>query len=599
MTPCLASRFVLDDHVLAVKAASTASIAGLPREPLGLFTFTTGDPTRNHSLMDEGALLPWWTEPRHLNAFFRPISALTHVFDFRVWPQSAALMHAHSLLWFAALLLVLAHVYRVIDAGASPLLCGLALLLYALDDAHGATVGWIANRNAVVSATLALPALGAHHRWVAGGFRAGAWLAPACIALGLCGGEGAICIVGYLAAYALCLDPRPLLARGLSLLPYAAVLFGHRLLYHALGLGSFGSSAYHDPLREPIAFAHMLAYNLPVLLSAELFVPVADLAFWGDVSGRGALWWWCIASLALLAWLASSVLRRDAHARFWTLGMLLAAVPLSASVPGERLLLALGFGGAPLLARLFTELWRAAPAVSVAAGERDPGLVLGGRGSAVSGDRRAPALPAARKLATSLLVVLHLLAAPFGLPVRAYALEPLGRAIDRLDAGLPTTPEVSQQTVIVLNAPVTILVSYLQVARAARHVARPAHLYWLSSASSDTSITRVDRRTLRVEQARGFLLRPEETFYRADPVSLPVGAQVTLSDMRVRVVTALPDGRPKSADFVFAEPLESARYLFRIYQAGQLVAWQPPAAGGNLRLPAHDFFRIVAQEAWR
>jgi hypothetical protein len=570
MTPCLASRMVLDDHVLAVKAARTPSVAGLPPEPLGLFTFTTGDPQRNQLLIDEGALLPWWTEPHHLNAFFRPLSALSHVLDFRVWPQSSALMHAHSLLWFAALLLALAHVYRVIDAGAAPLLCGLALLLYALDDAHGATVGWIANRNALISATFALPALSAHHRWVADGFRPGAWLAPACIALGLCGGETAICIVGYLAAYALCLDPRPLRARAISLLPYLAILIAHRLLYHALGLGSFGSSAYHDPLHEPIAFAHMLAYNLPALLSAELFVPVADLAFFGDVSGRGALWLWCMASLALLAWLALPLLRRDPHARFWALGMLFAAVPLSASLPGDRLLLALGFGGAALLARMLAELWRAAAGLSVG-----------------------------RRLSTALLVVLHLLAAPFSLPVRAYALEPLGRAIDRLDAGLPSTPQVTEQTAIVLNAPVTIMLSYLQVARAARHVPRPAHLYWLASSSSEIVVTRIDAHTLRVDQARGFLRRPEETHYRADPRGLEAGARVSLAGMQVRVVSTLPDGRPKRVDFEFAEPLESARYLFRIYQAGQLVTWRPPASGGSLRLPERDFFRVVADEARR
>jgi hypothetical protein len=579
MTPCLASRLVLDDHVLAVKAAAVPSVAGLPPDPLGLFTFTTGDVQRNHALMDEGVLLPWWTEPRHLNAFFRPLSALTHVLDFRLWPHSSALMHAHSMLWFAALLLALAHVYRSIDG--SPMLCGLALLLYAVDDAHGATVGWIANRNALVSATLALPALSAHHRWVAHGFRPGAWLAPSCLALGLCGGETAICIVGYLAAYALCLDPRSMRVRVVSLLPYAAILIGHRVLSHALGLGSFGSSAYHDPLHEPIAFAHMLGYNLPVLLSAELFVPVADLAFFGDVTGRSGLWWWCMASLVLLAWLAWSLLRRDRHARFWGLGMLLAAVPLSASVPGERLLLALGFGGAALLARLLAASWSAAAPL------------------AVGGKLAAAPLATGRRLATGTLVFLHLLAAPLSLPVRAYALEPLGSATDRLDAGLPSTAAVRQQTAVVLNAPVNVMLSYLQVARAARHVPRPAHLYWLSSSSSETRVTRIDQRTLRVEQARGFLLRPEETHYRADVRGLSPGKGVALSEMQVRIVATLPDARPKSADFSFAEPLESSRYLFRLYQDGQLVPWQLPAVGGSVVLPAQDFFRVVAAEVRR
>jgi hypothetical protein len=124
-------------------------------------------------------------------------------------------MHAHSLLWFGALLFALAHVYRRIEPSA-PALCGFALLLYAIDDAHGATVGWIANRNAIISACLALPALAYHHRWVAEGFRRGAWLAPLWLLLGLCAGETALCIIGSLVAYACCLDARPWRERALS-----------------------------------------------------------------------------------------------------------------------------------------------------------------------------------------------------------------------------------------------------------------------------------------------------------------------------------------------------------------------------------------------
>ncbi|MEY4583492.1 MAG: hypothetical protein RL701_8195, partial [Pseudomonadota bacterium] len=159
LVPSLGTRLLMDDYVLAIKAGPGASpIAALATEPAWLFTFTTGDAAKNAQLMDEAALLPWWTEPRHLNAFFRPLSAATHVFDFHVWPRSAALMHLHSVLWYCVLLLALASVYRTLEP-EWPLLTGLGLLLYAIDDAHGATVGWIANRNAIISAALSLPAL--------------------------------------------------------------------------------------------------------------------------------------------------------------------------------------------------------------------------------------------------------------------------------------------------------------------------------------------------------------------------------------------------------------------------------------------------------
>ena len=186
VSPSLVCGLVLDDHVLQLLARADTGIAGLHGDPFSLFRFTTGRPEDNQALMDQGALLPWWSDPHHLNAFFRPLSSLTHVLDFKLWPERAWLMHAHSLLWFFALLLALAHVYkRLHESPAWPVpvpvptswalpLPVLALALFALDDAHGMTVAWVANRNALISATLALPALAAHHRWLAFGYKPGA-----------------------------------------------------------------------------------------------------------------------------------------------------------------------------------------------------------------------------------------------------------------------------------------------------------------------------------------------------------------------------------------------------------------------------------------
>ncbi|HOE98007.1 MAG TPA: hypothetical protein PK847_15655, partial [Candidatus Sumerlaeota bacterium] len=41
-----------------------------------------------------------------------PLAAATHALDLALWPTSPALMHAHTLLWFAALLAALAALFR-------------------------------------------------------------------------------------------------------------------------------------------------------------------------------------------------------------------------------------------------------------------------------------------------------------------------------------------------------------------------------------------------------------------------------------------------------------------------------------------------------
>src|SRR5258707_5125 len=59
---------------------------------------------------------------------------------------------------------------------------GVAALVYAVDDARGATVGFIANRNVLVAAAFGVPALIAHDRARRDGSRPAAWLAPLLLA---------------------------------------------------------------------------------------------------------------------------------------------------------------------------------------------------------------------------------------------------------------------------------------------------------------------------------------------------------------------------------------------------------------------------------
>ena len=567
LATCLPTRMVFDDFVLAVKARADGAIDGLPSDPYWLFTFTTGDAERNQELMDEGVLLPWWSDPLHLNSFFRPLTSLTHLIDFSLWPQSAPLMHLHSMLWYALVLCVLVHVYRAIEPEAAQL-AGLAFLLFAWDDAHGATVGWISNRNALVAVALALPALYTHHRR-ASGSRVAGWIGPPCFALGLAAGEAAIAVAGYLLAYALCLDSRPWMRRALSLAPYVALLLAHRGIYRMFGLGSFGSSSYHDPASEPFEFLITLGYNLPVLLSAQLLLPLADYAFWGKPELRGPLWLLSALGLAALAPLFVHHFRRDARARFWGVGMVLSAVPISASLPGERLLLVVGIGAAPLLARLLLPL-------ADAAYRRAAGLKLH---------------------LLNVLAAIHVVASPIVLPLRAFALEPVASAIDRLDRGIPSTLDVRDKIVVIVNAPYTVMASYLQVARATRGKERPAQLIMLASSSSELTVTRAGSKRLRVELSEGFLNRLEETQYRAD--KLAGTDEVALRGIDITVQSRTGDGRPKVVEYTFASPLESRRYLLRAYRDGHLVPWSPPATGASERFPRQEFFDLVVKELRR
>jgi hypothetical protein len=566
--PALGTGFAIDDHVLRVLARDDSGIAGLHADPWFLFSFTSGRPEDNRALMDEGVLLPWWSDEQHLNAFLRPLSSLDHRLDFALWPDAAWLMHLHSLLWFASLLLVVAHVYRTLERGPRAVAV-LAFALFALDEAHGMTVGWIANRNALIATALALPAVSAHHRFAVHGWRPGRLLGPLCFALGLSAGETAISVFGYLLAHAATLDRRPLAARALSLAPYLLVIGVWRLAFTSLGLGSSGSGAYHDPGSDPMGYAQALLVHLPVLVSSQVALPLADLWFWGPREAQAVLFAICVGCALGFAAVAHLCLRHDLEARFWMLGMLLSAFAVAASVPGERLLLVPSIGGAAVIAKL---LWATLPAATG---------------------------PAWHRPLFGALVLVHLVISPLSLPARALAVGVLGSAIARADRDVPTTPAIAEQSVVVINAPFDVLVSYLQVGREAGGVARPAHLYWLANASSPLRIEVRDSDTLRVRPELGFIATSLERHYRDDPYALRPGTRIELTAFSAEVVSATADGRPAVVDFHFDEPLDSPRLHFLRYQDGRLLPWSAPAPGTAIELPREDYFGTLLGEAIR
>jgi hypothetical protein len=139
--PALGIGFRGDDYFERVCLLGSARFPHLdpamlcPRPVLDLHVSVSNDPRVNARVMDIG-VLPWWTAPDLSIAPFRPIAELTHWLDYRLWPDSAPLMHAHSLLWAALCVIVAVVLYRRVLGPALPAVAGLAACLFAIDSSH-------------------------------------------------------------------------------------------------------------------------------------------------------------------------------------------------------------------------------------------------------------------------------------------------------------------------------------------------------------------------------------------------------------------------------------------------------------------------------
>lgn len=551
----------LDDFILESILSRAPLAAGLAASRLDLFNFLDGDPARTRRLIDLG-LVPWWTLEEVRVSFWRPLSALSHWLDHRLWPDLPSLMHAQSILWYGGLVLAVAILYRRLMGPNWA--AGLAALLYAVDSAHGFPAGWLANRNALLGALFGTLALWAHDRCRRDGWRAGAGLGPALLLAALLSAEAAVATIGYLVAHAVFLDRESRRARVVALVPYALIALGWALVYRRLGHGTWGAAPFYVSPGEPTQFARALVEHGPFLLFAQWGVPL-DLAL-SFVGSPRVLWIAALLFLALLGVLLLPLLRRSEVARFWALGHVLAVVPACSTLPHERHLLLIGVGAMGLLAQFLA------------------GLV--DRGSWL------PSAAAWRISAVALsvpLVAAHAVLAPLRLPVAAQGFVEFDRILRAGAESLPLDPRLEQQDLVIVNAPDAGVASFVHFYRASNGQPLPRRSRRLASSLAPVELSRPDAQTLVVRQAGGFFPQPYDRVFRGRSHPMTEGQRVPLTGLTVAVTQVTGDGRPLEAVFRFAVRLEdpSLRWVAWRHQdgSGRYVPFTPPGIGERIRLP--------------
>ncbi|HUW82049.1 MAG TPA: hypothetical protein VMZ31_04535 [Phycisphaerae bacterium] len=563
--PAMWVGWLADDHwhraAVLEPSALPYSARLAPTCPLDLFRFLDGDPQRTGLMMDMG-VVPWWTYAKAKVAFWRPLAAATHWLDFRCWPGSPAAAHAQSLLWFALLVGGVGVLYRRIMG--LTVAAGLATVLYAIDDAHGTAVGFVANRNALMAAFFGVLALVVHDRWRRDGWRAGVLLGPLLLAMSLLSAEAGAATVAYLLAHAVFVDRASWVRRLLALLPYLLVVVAWRVLWVLVGYGVYsGVQFYVDPTGEPLRYALAAVQRAPLLLLGQWGFPPSDAAiFLGDY-GQRLLSIGATALVVLIGLAVVPVLRRSSNARFWAGGMILSLLPVCATLPMDRLLTFVGIGAFGLIGEFLHAWW---------SGSRPP------RGRWAQGATRPVAVA---------LVAVHLIAAPIFLPFRAG--NPMGpnRLVKAFHVTTPMGPQVEHQDVVIVNGPVAMLAGYVQPMRALEGEPVPRHVRILGPSQAAVDVRRVDERTLVLRPDGGYLAWPYDEGFRGTDHAMALHERVELPGMTAQVTDLTSDGRPAEVAFRFAASLTDRQFRWLCWdtQSRTYVPFVPPPVGEAVRLP--------------
>jgi hypothetical protein len=560
VSPSLFVGLAADDFIHGLVLTRSQEFVGYAHGWQSLFQFAT--PATDPSLFADG-ILAWWADPNFKLSFLRPVSALTHVIDYALWPKLPFLMHAHSLIYFLLTLLAAFQLYRHV---LKPRWVAVfALFLYAVDTTHAIAVAWIANRNASIACALSMFAVVVHLRAQPESRRA-RWAAAALFGAAMLAGEAALGAACYLIAGELFLAKDALKRRILRLLPWALVALVCVGTAHMLGYGTAGSGEYLDPFHDPAAYLHALPSRCLALLGADF--ALAPPEWWNayDLLLPGARQVFIVIALTALcfwAWLLAPLVRRSASARFFLCGALLSLLPAAATFPHGRMM---GFASIGLM-----------------------GLLAEYIGAYVEG---AFAQLRFAGLGAALVIWLHVILSPLSLAGGSWAMHDVRLMLERTDRTVPSSESIRAQDVIFINPPQDPIVIFSPARRALLGIPRPHTQRWLATGLTEIRVTRIDARTLELEPTAGFVREQTERVARGNR-PFEVDQRIDVPGMHVRVMSLTADGRPQRARFRFDLPLEDARYVWRVWLDENFVAFQPPPVSTSVIVPRADFSTML------
>ena len=550
----LALGFYADDYVLRAELGGTFPMSVSWWD---LYRFVPGTLEGNRAAMAVGGL-PWWAAPELRLHLVRPLASALFALDRALFTSAPLGYHLHSIAWALAMVAAARLVLRRVLPGPTGTL---ALFLFAVNEGHAFTYGWISGRHLSIAATFALIAIYAFVRDREDGWRAGRWIAALALSAGLAGGETALGAVAYATMHVVFTparasrdgDARARDSRVAAAAPSLVVLALYVVAYRVVGGGAAHGGGYVDPISDPWGFLTVSVKRLPILLGDAVLAVPAEIS---NAVPNAPLIALGVVAAAFVAWLyracSSSVPRSERAVLRWLVpGALLALVVGLGGFPGARVRLMSDVGIAALFAVILRNGFRS---------RKDGGAPL-----------------VFRRAGAGLLALVHVVVAPLALVANLRVNVGVARDVDAIAAearrALNAPPA---KRVFVIGASDPMVMIYPAAVLEAESPGVVSCWSVLSAAKTSHRVTRLDASTVLVEPLGITLLNGAfETLYRSPREPMHVGDTSSQCGATYRV-TAVMGGKPTAFEVHLERPLDDDDEV-------RWLSWQTGADDARLR----------------
>jgi hypothetical protein len=259
------------------------------------------------------------------------------------------------------------------------------------------------------------------------------------------------------------------------------------------------------------------------------------------------IWLWWISTLAIALIVLLFLVRvRSRPARFGALAVALGCVPLTASHPGDRLLILTSFG----MAITFGELLAA--------------WLLRGRSLA-------------KQASAALVLVVHLLISPVAVATLSSNLQQLNSESGSAPIYGPELPNegLERKGLVIVHAPNYTAAEYLPTIRSLRGLARPNFVWVLHDGPQAPEIRRIDERTIELRAAGGWPSTLFSAYWRSTTQSpFVVGETIKTVDY-VATIKAVDQGKATVVEFRFRARLEHSTLVWATWSGTEFVPVDP------------------------